>query len=128
MATSHRSGSGSSSRNTRSTSKKTTRSQSSRSSFSRSNSRKNAPVREDTGFAEVVKKFAASKAASPIIFIAAVLLIVGIDLLVSWNKYDLFFKILGIEVLIAVVVWVILTLVFSRKKNTDSEDEYEDEV
>ena len=128
MATSRRSGSGSSSRNTRSTSKKTTRSQSSRSSSSRSNSRKNAPVREDTGFAEVVKKFASSKAASPIIFIAAVLLIVGIDLLVSWNKYDLFFKILGIEVLIAVVVWVILTLVFSRKKNTDSEDEYEDEV
>jgi hypothetical protein len=56
------------------------------------------------------------------------LLITGIDLLVSWNKYDLFFKILGIEVLIAVVVWVILTLVFSRKKNTGSEDEYEDEV
>ena len=125
MATSGRSGS---SKNSRSTSKKTTRSTSSRSSSSRGNSRKNAPVKEDTGFAGVVKKFASSKAASPIIFIAAVLLIVGIDLLVSWNTYDLFFKILGIEVLIAVVVWVILTLVFSRKNTAGSEDEYEDEV
>ena len=128
MATSGRSRSGSSSKNTRSTSKKTTRSTSSRGSSSRANSRKNAPVQEESGFAGVLKKFASSKAASPIIFIAAVLLIVGIDLLVSWNKYELFFKILGIEVLIAVVVWVILTLVFSRKTNSDSEDGYEDEV
>ena len=128
MATSGRSRSGSSSRNTRSTSKKTTRSTSSRGSSSRGNSKKSAPVQEESGFAGIVKKFASSKAASPIIFIAAVLLIVGIDLLVSWNKYELFFKILGIEVLIAVVVWIILTLVFSRKTNSDSEDGYEDEV
>ncbi|MBR4403836.1 MAG: hypothetical protein IKT10_01860 [Clostridiales bacterium] len=125
MANSGRSGS---SRKTKSTSKKTTRSSASRSSSSRGNSRKNVQVQEESGFAGVIKKFASSKAASPIIFIAAVLLIVGIDLLVSWNKYELFFKILGIEVLIAVVVWIILTLVFSRKTNSDSEDEYEDEV
>ena len=58
----------------------------------------------------------------PLIFIASVILITGIDLLVSWNKYEMFFKILGIEILIAVVVWVILTLVFSgrTKKDTDS--------
>ena len=125
MANSGRSGS---SGKTKSTSKKTTRSSASRSSSSRGNSRKNVQVQEESGFAGVIKKFASSKAASPIIFIAAVLLIVGIDLLVSWNKYELFFKILGIEVLIAVVVWIILTLVFSRKTNSDSEDEYEDEV
>ena len=125
MANSGRSGS---SRKTKSTSKKTTRSSASRSSSSRGNSRKNVQVQDESGFAGVIKKFASSKAASPIIFIAAVLLIVGIDLLVSWNKYELFFKILGIEVLIAVVVWIILTLVFSRKTNSDSEDEYEDEV
>ena len=33
----------------------------------------------------------------------------------------MFFKILGIEILIAVIVWVVLTLVFSRaKKDTDN--------
>ena len=55
----------------------------------------------------------------PVIFIAASLLIVGLDLLISWNSYETFFKILGVEVLLAVVVWVILTLVFSGKKNKD---------
>ena len=120
MANSGRSGS---SRNTRSTSKKTTRSSASRSSSSRGNSRKNVQVQEESGFAGVIKKFASSKAASPIIFIAAVLLIVGIDLLVSWNKFEMFFKILGIEILIAVIVWGIMTLVFSRKGSKDPEGE-----
>jgi len=122
MANTGRSRSGSSSKNTRSTARKTTRSTSTRGSSSRSGTRKTAPVQEESGFASAVKKFASSRAASPIIFIAAVLLITGIDLLVSWNKYELFFKILGIEVLIAVVVWVILTLVFSSKKNTDTDE------
>ena len=65
----------------------------------------------------------------PVIFIAASLLIVGIDLLISWNNYETFFKILGVEVLLAVVVWVILTLVYSgkNKKATDSISS-EDEV
>ncbi len=65
----------------------------------------------------------------PLIFIASVILIVGIDLLVSWNKYEMFFKILGVEILIAVIVWVILTLVFSgrNKKDNDSAS-LEDEV
>lgn len=65
----------------------------------------------------------------PIIFIAASLLIVGIDLLISWNSYETFFKILGVEVLLAVVVWVILTLVYSgkNKKGVDSISS-EDEV
>ena len=65
----------------------------------------------------------------PVIFIAVSLLIVGIDLLISWNSYETFFKILGVEVLLAVVVWVILTLVYSgkNKKVTDSISS-EDEV
>ena len=57
----------------------------------------------------------------PLIFIASVILIVGIDLLISWNKYEMFFKILGVEILIAVIVWVALTLVFSGRKNKDTE-------
>ena len=65
----------------------------------------------------------------PLIFIGSVILIVGIDLLVSWNKYEMFFKILGVEILIAVVVWAILTLVFSGRKNMDTDSgPAEDEV
>ena len=64
----------------------------------------------------------------PLIFIAAVLVITGIDLLVSWNKFELFFKILGVEILIAVAVWIVMTLVFSRKNTKDSNEPLEDEV
>ena len=58
----------------------------------------------------------------PLIFIAAVLLITGLDLLISWNKFEMFFKILGIEILIAVIVWVVLTLVFSGRTKKDSDN------
>ncbi|MBR2821488.1 MAG: hypothetical protein IKD91_06400 [Clostridiales bacterium] len=108
--------SGSSAGSKRSPAKKPARSNTSRGSSSR---RTSAPMPEETGFAAAFNKFATSKAATPLIFIAAVILIVGIDLLISWNKFELFFKILGIEILIAVVVWIILTLVFSGKKNKD---------
>ncbi|MCR4557845.1 MAG: hypothetical protein K5779_08495 [Saccharofermentans sp.] len=63
----------------------------------------------------------------PLIFIASVILITGLDLLISWNKYEMFFKILGVEILIAVIVWTVLTLVFSGRKNKDTEPA-EDEV
>ena len=45
-------------------------------------------------------------------------IIVGIDLLLSWNDFSGFFKILGIELLVAVVVWI-LKLVFSKSKTSD---------
>ena len=109
--------------------KKSTSGKSARSTSSRKTSpRYSAPVQEESGFVSAVKAFAASKASSPIIFIASVLLIVGIDLLISWDRYDMFFKILGLEVLLAVIVWVILTLVFSSKKNSNSDENYDNEV
>ena len=95
----------------------------SRSTSSRSSTRKTtSPVQAESGSVSLFSKFASSRAALPLIFIGAVILITGIDLLISWNKYDMFFKILGVEILIAVVVWVILTLVYSGRKNkgTDS--------
>ena len=107
----------------KSTSRTTTRSNTSR------RTTKSAPVKTESGFAGLVKKFAASRAAMPVIFLASVILITGIDLLVSWNNYGTFFKILGVEILIAVIVWVILTLVFSRKNLKDSDGaSIEDEV
>ena len=125
MANTGRSRSSGSSRSSKSsTSKKPARS-----SGSRSTSRKTtAPVQTESGASSLFKKFASSRAAMPVIFIAASLLIVGIDLLISWNSYETFFKILGVEVLLAVVVWVILTLVFSGKKNKDTDSAVEDEV
>ena len=65
----------------------------------------------------------------PLIFLAGIILLIGIDLLVSWNSFEVFFKILGIETLIAVFVWVIMTLVFSRRSTKEPEpDSANDEV
>ena len=125
MANTGRSRSSGSSRSSKSSSSK----KPARSSGSRSTSRKTtAPVQPESGASSLFKRFASSRAAMPVIFIAASLLIVGLDLLISWNSYETFFKILGVEVLLAVVVWVILTLVFSGKKNKDTDSAVEDEV
>ena len=88
-----------------------------------------APVQPEPDSGSLFRKFATSRVAMPLIFIGAVILLTGIDLLISWNKYDMFFKILGFEILIAVVIWVILTLVFSGRKNKDTDSvPSEDEV
>ena len=110
--------------------KKPARSNTTRASSSRSSSKKApAPVQTESEADSLFRKFASSKAAMPLIFIGSVILIVGIDLLVSWNKYEMFFKILGVEILIAVVVWALLTLVFSGRKNKDTDSgPAEDEV
>ena len=110
-------------------SKKST-SRSSRSNASRKTSvSKSSPAAQESAFSRIVSKFAASKAAMPLIFIAAVILLVGIDLLISWDNFGTFFTILGVETLIAVVVWVIMTLVFSRRSAKESDSEpAEDEV
>jgi len=60
--------------------------------------------------------------ALPLIVIAGILVVVGIDLLISWNDFSRFFKILGIELLVAVVVWV-LKLVFSKSQSNDDQVE-----
>ena len=54
----------------------------------------------------------------PIIFIIAVLVIVGLDLLFAFNDFSRFFKILGVEILAAVIVWV-LKMVFAKSKSSE---------
>ena len=54
----------------------------------------------------------------PIIFIIAVLVFVGLDLLFAFNDFSRFFKILGVEILAAVIVWV-LKMVFAKSKSSE---------
>ena len=125
MANTTRSRSGSSSKGT---SKKGASKSSARSKTTRKTTARSAPVQTESGFSSAFSKFASSKVAKPLIFLAVVILIVGIDLLVSWNKYEMFFKILGVEILIAVVIWIVLTLVFSKRAGSDSSSSPVDEV
>ena len=125
MANTTRSRSGSSSKGA---SKKGASKSSARSKTTRKTTARSAPVQTESGFSSAFSKFASSKVAKPLIYLAVVILIVGIDLLVSWNKYEMFFKILGVEILIAVVIWIVLTLVFSKRAGSDSNSSPVDEV
>lgn len=54
----------------------------------------------------------------PVIFIIVILVIVGLDLLFAFNDFSRFFKILGVEILAAVIVWV-LKMVFAKSKSSE---------
>ena len=59
--------------------------------------------------------------------IVILFLIIGLDLLISWNKYDLFYTILGIEIVVAMLVGWIVYLILERRKQHLSEDASSDE-
>ena len=109
----------------RSSGKKTTKKPAQRKA---SSARKNPPV-QDTGITagDIWNMFKDSRFFAPVITILAVFLIIGLDLLFSWNSFELFFKILGVELILAFAVWIINLMVSlgRDKKNTDS---YSDEV
>src|SRR5574344_204486 len=63
--------------------------------------------------------FTGTRAFIPIITILATLVIVGIDLLISWNGFNLFFKLLGVQILIVFAVWIIRILVSLGNDKSD---------
>lgn len=93
-----------------------------------SSARRN-PAPQDPGITagDIWNMFKDSKLFAPVITIVAIFLIIGLDLLFSWNNFELFFKILGVELILAFAVWIINLMVSlgRDKKNTDS---YSDEV
>lgn len=117
MAT--RSAGNSSGRKTSSTTRKSSSTGRKSASGSRSSSKKQTPVQPEPTFTEKVKSSPIlSRMMTPIIFVIVVLVIVGIDLLLTWNDYSKFFKFLGVEIFAAVIVWV-LKVVFTKSKSSD---------
>ena len=76
--------------------------------------------------ADYFHAFSRSRFFKPVVTVLAILVVFGIDLLISLNHYDKFFKIMGIEIiLVAVILVIILAISTSRsgkKETTDSED------
>ncbi len=109
----------------RSSGKKSTRKPAQR----KASSARKKPAVQDTGITagDIWNMFKDSRFFAPVITILAVFLIIGLDLLFSWNNFELFFKILGVELILAFAVWIINLMVSlgREKKNTDS---YSDEV
>ena len=87
------------------------------------NKKKNDAV--EVGFGDYWHYFTKTKAFIPVMTILITAVIVGLDLLISWNSYQRFFLFLGIEVIIAAVIWLII-MIYSlgsekRSENTDRE-------
>lgn len=84
-----------------------------------------APVEEDTP--SIFSRLWESHWGKLLYGIIVLLLIIGLDLLISWNKYDLFYTILGIEIVVAMLVGWVVYLILERRKQHLSEDTSSDE-
>ena len=108
--------------NTRKTS---TSSGSSKSRRSSSSNKKPQPAEVEVGAVNLWQEFRKTRVFVPIMVILVAAVLIGLDLLISWNGYKLFFTLLGIEILIAVAIWLIRTVfsIGSNKKRSASNDE-----
>ena len=55
----------------------------------------------------------------PVVSVVVITFLILIDMLLAWNDYDKFFKIMGFELLIVGIIWVI-GLVLSFGESTPS--------
>lgn len=93
-----------------------------------SSRRQPAPQQSGPSAADIWDMFKGSRFFFPVITIVAIFLIIGLDLLFSLNNFELFFKILGVELIIAFAVWIINLMVSLGKDNKNSSDAGSDEV
>ncbi len=76
------------------------------SSSGRSSSKKQSSA-VSTGFADYFHAFTKSRFFFPVTTVVVITVVILLDLLFAWNYYDRFFKILGFELLIFGIIWVI---------------------
>lgn len=113
--------------------KKTTNSRGNSRGNTRSNSRGNSSVKKtapkqqepvEVGFGDYWHAFTKTRVFVPIMVIVVTAILVGLDLLIAWNDYHRFFLFLGIELIIAAVVWL-FRMIFSIGSDKNSDDRNE---
>ena len=70
--------------------------------------------------------FTKSKFFAPVVAILIIVVVLGLVLLISWNNYDRFFKILGFEILITAIILVLRLALSSNKPDTKVNKENEE--
>ena len=74
----------------------------------------------NVGFGDYLHHFIHTKAFVPVTAIIAIALIIGLDFLFSLNDYTKFFTILGVELLIALICWIVaMLIIFGRRKSSE---------
>jgi hypothetical protein len=68
-------------------------------------------VKSAPSFASFFLKFAKNPAGKALLYVLGVLVIVGLDILLTLNNFDRFFVLLGIELILSVLIgWVIFVI------------------
>lgn len=94
-----------------STRKTTTKSRSAKRTPSSSRSASHRSTQSAPSFASLFFKFAKNPAGKVLLYILGVLVIIGLDILITLNNFDRFFVLLGIELILSVLIgWVIFVL------------------
>ena len=83
-----------------------------------SGSRKASSAPSST-FMDYFHAFSKTRAFVPVASVVVITVLILLDMLFAWNDYDRFFKILGFELLIVGIIWVI-GLVLSFGESTPS--------
>ena len=98
------------------------RSSSSSSSSRKSSSRASFASAPSSTFIDYFHAFSKTRAFAPVAAVVILAVLILLDLLIAWNNYDRFFKILGFELLIAGIIWVIgLVLSFGESSPSSGE-------
>ena len=80
----------------------------------------------EVGIGDYWHAFTKTRVFVPIMVILVTAVLVGLDLLISWNTYERFFMLLGIELIIAAAGWLIIMIYSigsSKKSSSGSKDE-----
>lgn len=89
----------------------------------RSPAKKKAP--EQTPFEAFRARFFSSRFFRPVLTVVVITLLILLDLLFSWNDFNRFFIILGVELIIAAIIWVI-ALGFNLGSDIESSGDTDD--
>ena len=85
-------------------------------------SRRVEPVVEKEPLYSVIWSYSWGKA---LYLLLAILVLIGLDLLIAMNHYHLFFTVLGVEIIAAMLIGWIAYIIIDRMKQKDSLEENE---
>ena len=92
------------------------------SSRSSKNTQRNVVYEEKEPLYSVIWSYSWGKA---LYLLLAILVLIGLDLLIAMNRYHLFFTVLGVEIIAAMLIGWIAYIIIDRMKQKDSLEENE---
>lgn len=87
--------------------------------------RRAEPVVEKEPLYSVIWSYSWGKA---LYLILAILVLIGLDLLIAMNHYHLFFTVLGVEIIAAMLIGWIVFIILDRMKQKESLEETESDL